>query len=1000
MRKLENLLDDLDFGALPPEWSTFDLESFSRSKALWDYQQTALRNALKTLWRFYAVPGVADTHTRKRHFNYWYKDNGIRFEDVAAGKPALVRLLEEYYPVESGRVPFEYLINRMGFWMATGSGKTLVIVKLIEVLRGLMDRDLIPRRDVLVLTHREDLLQQIRQHVAEFNTAGQSVDSVHIRLRDLKDYPEVKREFPSLLGQDEITVFTYRSDNLSDEQKDRIIDFRNYENDGRWYVLLDEAHKGDKDDSKRQHIYSILSRKGFLFNFSATFTDNRDILTTAAEFNLASFIERGYGKHIAIMKQENRAFKKGEDFNDEEKQRIVLQSLLMLAFVTKMRDKLNIDVEQEFYHRPLLIALVNSVNTEDADLKHFFTQLSRIARGSIGADTFARAKAELKAELEAEPQWLYERDRMKAVDLAEYMTLTLRDVLRLVFNAESHGAIEVIARPSNDKELAFKLKSSDSPFALIRIGNTAEWLKNYLIDYEVVKGFTDESFFEKINRDDSTVNLLMGSRSFYEGWDSNRPNVITFINIGVGADSKKFILQSVGRGVRIEPKKGNRRRLLNLRNSGAIDEITYRLAQPYLGAVESLFIFGTNRSALESVLDELEQAKEKAEGYDLEFEVNQAVNDRSLIIPTYRLNARPLLEEREPRKFEIAEDDRAYLMEYLKFLGDRRLLMAHHGLGPRHIDMIDRTMAEPGHYFKTIGARKIGRPDVILTRLANYLDINLPAFEQFKTLEDEINHFRHIRVVLKEIEELRRKISIVQAFQDPEQQERVLQEKFEARQISLSEYTNGIKSVARTSNEEVFSPISGSPLRIKNIAAHYYVPLLMSDDEKIDYINHVIKVPSEVRFIKQLEHYLSTADNLFQKFDWWMFSRTVERVDHITIPYYDSSQNRVRDFHPDFIFWLKRGRDGYGTPDYTILFVDPKGMKMTDYQYKIDGYNELFVDKTTNAPRKIPYNGMNVRVALAMYTDDSNQATQGYRSYWYDSPQRLLEMVLAMDNIE
>jgi type III restriction enzyme len=101
-------------------------------------------------------------------------------------------------------------------------------------------------------------------------------------------------------------VFYYRSDNLSDEQKERIVDFRNYDNGGRWYVLLDEAHKGDKEDSKRQHIYSILSRNGFLFNFSATFTDSRDIVTTVYDFNLARFVEEGYGKHIAILRQENR----------------------------------------------------------------------------------------------------------------------------------------------------------------------------------------------------------------------------------------------------------------------------------------------------------------------------------------------------------------------------------------------------------------------------------------------------------------------------------------------------------------------------------------------------------------------------------------------------------------------------------------------------------------------------------------------------------------------
>ena len=31
---------------------------------------------------------------------------------------------------------------------------------------------------------------------------------------------------------------------------------------------------------------------------------------------------------------------------------------------------------------------------------------------------------------------------------------------------------------------------------------------------------------------DSPFNILFGSRSFYEGWDSNRPNVMNFINIG------------------------------------------------------------------------------------------------------------------------------------------------------------------------------------------------------------------------------------------------------------------------------------------------------------------------------------------------------------------------------------------------------------------------------------------------------------------------------------
>ncbi|PJB47582.1 MAG: hypothetical protein CO103_08310, partial [Chloroflexi bacterium CG_4_9_14_3_um_filter_45_9] len=36
-------------------------------------------------------------------------------------------LLTAFYPEENGRVSYQHFINRMSFWMATGSGKSLVI---------------------------------------------------------------------------------------------------------------------------------------------------------------------------------------------------------------------------------------------------------------------------------------------------------------------------------------------------------------------------------------------------------------------------------------------------------------------------------------------------------------------------------------------------------------------------------------------------------------------------------------------------------------------------------------------------------------------------------------------------------------------------------------------------------------------------------------------------------------------------------------------------------
>jgi len=104
--------------------------------------------------------------------------------------------------------------------------------------------------------------------------------------------------------------------------------------------------------------------------------------------------------------------------------------------------------------------------------------------------------------------------------------------------------------------------------------------------------FTDEGYFARLNQPDSDINILLGSRSFYEGWDSNRPNVITYINIGTGTEAKKFILQSVGRGVRIEPLKNRRKRLRELITSNALPDEDHEV----LGRVKN------DVQALESVL--------------------------------------------------------------------------------------------------------------------------------------------------------------------------------------------------------------------------------------------------------------------------------------------------------------------------------------------------------------------------------------------------------------
>jgi type III restriction enzyme len=50
---LQHMVEDIPDSMLPQAWVDHDLEFFSHAKRLYDYQQQALRNALKALWKYY-----------------------------------------------------------------------------------------------------------------------------------------------------------------------------------------------------------------------------------------------------------------------------------------------------------------------------------------------------------------------------------------------------------------------------------------------------------------------------------------------------------------------------------------------------------------------------------------------------------------------------------------------------------------------------------------------------------------------------------------------------------------------------------------------------------------------------------------------------------------------------------------------------------------------------------------------------------------------------------
>ena len=953
---LRDIVENIDFEELNNNWKGFDFESFSKRKKLYDFQKTALENVLKALWLYYERffdfrknEDLSVNDLRKEKLFKEYSDYGLQENEVdhKYKEEAKHKFIFDYYPLENQKISFKHFINRAGFWMATGSGKTLVIVKLIEILKELIKREEIPDYDTLFLTYRDDLIEQFKKHINEYNEDKKN----KILVYDLKDYEKVKRN--SLFKEN--FVFYYRSDLFSDEEKEKILDFRNYFNDGKWYIILDEAHKGE-EESKRKHIFSILSKNGFLFNFSATFDDIRDLVTTCFEYNLSTFIESGYGKKIYISEYEAKAFKdKLDELNENDKLKVILKASILLTYIKKNLEEVR-KVDSSLYHNPLMIVLVNSVNSEVADLRIFFDHLRKIAKGEFEKGLIDECKEEIKKDFEEKKNLDIPKEDNLNIDFEKISEITYNDILFYIFNSKTPGDIEISYNPPVKKgEVAFKLITSDIHFGLMKTGSMPPWLKEKLDEFHVNHTYEEEEFFKKINSEDSPINILLGSRAFYEGWDSNRPNIILFINIGVGKEAIKFVLQSIGRGVRIEPIKNERKRALNIKYK--LGEDVFEKIKNFIEPIETLFVFATNKDVIETIIKEVgEFKKPEFRGKQISLFKNvERIQDNPLLIPKYEASEKRVFEEEI--RFGISKKDFNLLKEFNSFIEDDRILVVNYEVEPKIVKFFRNSLSEQkdlskGKYYKNSDTER-KNISTILNDLFRFWGAKLKEFKEFSELKDEIRHFE--KIVIEEA-------------------------KFEG-------FNRILEAVKQTRTSLPFENLD-----LKYISEHYYLPLIVSKDKKIDYIKHIIKTESEVKFIEELEEYLKNENNKFKNFDWWMFSKIDESLDEVYIPYYDYEDNSLKKFKPDFIFWLIKGND------YFIVFIDPKSTKFTSYENKIYWYKRIFEEN--NKPKQFKYEKFNCYVYCFLKTSDTDKLkSHPYKNYWFDNIEDVLTKIKSTSQL-
>lgn len=924
--------EELNTNEINEPLEMLDFKSFDNNKELLDYQQQALINAFRVLVAYFR-----DFKENKKEFYAFYQKH-YSFANCDFAKKKLNPLLKSHFKVENHCVSFENFINRLAFYMATGSGKTIVIIKLVELLSVAIRMGLIPKKNIMFFSANEHLIQQFKKEIEKYNRNKDFSKQI-----DFKDLKSVKnKDFyraPKDSLMKEIVLFYYRADLMNDEEsKENLLNYKDCWDNGENYVILDEAHKGNKTESKRQAIFSLLSLRGFLFNFSATFTEESDLITAVYNLSVGEWVKLGYGKESVLLKKNNlNAFKELKDLNDREKEIALLKALLLLGMQKRYKT-------EGYFYDPLMLVFTHSVNVENSDAEIFFKTLARVIENDDGSD-FSKAKEDLLEELK-NPEFLFSdgKDQNYKIEVFEegLKSMDFKGLKEEVFYASS-GHIEVIINPKNNQEIAFKLNTSDKVFCLIRIGDITEWIREKLKSVKVVSknlSFKEESYFSQIDK--SSINILVGSRTFDTGWDSTRPSVILFLNIGLDDDAKKLVKQSFGRGVRIESVKNQRQRLAYL----DIDEAIKKDLKPNAAMLETLFVIATKSESVKAILDLKEESSDPSW---CEVELEKTRIEHDLFVPCYQeksIKATDL----ESGSFKMSEKNFKDLKEYFHLMSEKHFILKHEIYNPKDYALLKDLIQKECFEIELNWHYKDLDDLISILKKRLYLNQKVPK-DEFNALDDEkIVHFKRVKVRADKKEKLVKKIQEVKEYA-PLDKERI-----KIAQGEIDPY-----DTEKHKQDRTFKVGDAELLKLKE---HYYTPLIKA--KNCDWLKHVVKVKSESDFLEEL---LKITETLQENYDFWAFSKIDEHLDNLFIPYIDNAAERR--FFPDFIFWLQKG------DTQIICFIDPKGTKIAEYEHKADAY-KLFKDKVFT-PKDDP--NLKIKVVLKFY-GNKDDVGERYRDDW------------------
>ncbi len=521
-------------------------------------------------------------------------------------------------------------LNKVAFWSATGSGKTLLLhVNIKQYLHYFQNgrADHYPDK-IILMTPNEGLSAQ---HLQELHMSGFGF----------------AQHFNKSQKPPKGTIEIIDINKLGDEMGDKTVAVDAFE--GNNLVLVDEGHRGTGTAAGAWMARrEALVRGGFAFEYSATFgqavakgrtiaeeeeelqkarakmlfgTGSLKKLTVADQAQLALtsedkrrariratkevyakcilfdysykfFYEDGYGKESLILNMNGEAYEQADNAQKYFTACLLSYYQQLWLWSTNKGKLADFNIE-----KPLWVFVGNTVSGEDSDILEVVNFLAFFLNNEVKVKTWLGDLVTDKAQiLDAKGNNIFMTRFTPLMDFANRVDELYADVLQRVFNAPARQRLKLVNIKSSKGELALRVGDAD-PFGLINIGDDAGFFK-LAEDAQAFDNEADEfggALFGTLNHKDSKLNVLIGSRKFTEGWSSWRVSTMGLLNMGQGEGSQ--IIQLFGRGVRLKGKD------FSLKRTNPQD----RPKGVHLDKLESLNIFGVRASYMATFKEYLKE---------------------------------------------------------------------------------------------------------------------------------------------------------------------------------------------------------------------------------------------------------------------------------------------------------------------------------------------------------------------------------------------------------